>query len=106
MTLEEFFVTDIIAFVDQAHFAVEAVNLMPEILAAYLVACDFAAAANPAAVAAVQAEVVSVASIVAVEPVIMVAVLVIALNLLHLFVIVAALEPLIDAFAQSAGYSA
>lgn len=85
--------TDIIAFDDQVHFAVEATNSMPEASAAYLVVRDLAAAANPTAVATVQAEIVSVALIAAVEPVAVIASLVIVINLLHFVGIVAALEP-------------
>lgn len=86
---------DIVAFADQVHFAVEAKNPMPGIFVAYLVVRDWAAAANPTAVATVQAEIVSVASIAAVEPVAVIAALEMVINLIHFVVIVAALEPLI-----------
>ena len=95
---------DITAFVDQEHFAVEVTSLMPEVFAAYLVAKDLAAAANPIAVATVQAEIESVASIAAVEPVTVTAAFGMVTNLRHFVVIVAALEPLIVvACVQSAG---
>ena len=95
---------DITAFVDQEHFAVEVTSLMPEVFAAYLVAKDLAAAANPIAVATVQAEIESVASIAAVEPVTVTAAFGMVTNLMHFVVIVAALEPLIVvACVQSAG---
>lgn len=77
---------------------------MLEVFAAYPVARDLAAAANPAAVATVQAEIESVASIAAVEPVAVTAVFEKVTNLMHFAVIVAAWEPLIVvACVQSAG---
>ena len=69
MFLEELSEIDESVFADQEHFAVELRTLMLEVLAAYLVARDLAAAANPTAVATVQAERESEASIAAVQPV-------------------------------------
>lgn len=95
MFLEELFEIDITVFVDQEHFAVEVRTLMHEVFAAYLVARDLAAAANPVAVATAQTECESVALIAAVKPVAVTAVNEIATNLMHFVVIVAALEPLV-----------
>lgn len=104
MFLEGLFVIGTTVFVDQAHFAVEVRNLMLEAFAAYLVARNLAAAANPFAAAAVQAEIESVTSIAAVKPVAVVAALEMVTYLMHFVVIVAALELLmIVACVQNAG---
>jgi len=80
---------------------------MPEAFAAYLVARDLVAVANPFAVAIVQAEIEPVASIAAAELVAVTAVAEMVTNLMHLVVIVAELEPSIAvAHVQSVGSSA
>lgn len=63
---EGVFVIEITAFVDQEHLIVEVRIPVPEAFAAYLVARNLTAVANPIAVAFVQAEIESVVSIAAV----------------------------------------
>lgn len=92
---------DISAFVDQKHLIVEVRTPMPEAFAAYLVARDLVV------VAIEQAEIEPVASIAAAELVAVTAVVEMVTNLMHLVVIVAALEPsIVVAHVQSAGLSA
>lgn len=91
---------DISAFVDQKHPIVEVRTPMPEAFAAYLVARDLVV------VAIEQAEIEPVASIAAAELVAVTAVVEMVTNLIHLVVIVAALEPsIVVAHVQSAGLS-
>lgn len=93
MFLEELFEIDIVVFADQEHFAVEVRTLMLGVFAAYLVATDFAAAANPVAVASVQAGYESATSIAAVKPVAGTAATEMATILMDCVAIVAALKP-------------
>ena len=94
---------DIIAFIEQEHFAVEVRSLMPEVFA-YLVATDLSAAASPIAVATVQAEIEPEPSFAAVEPVVVAAVFGMLTNLMHFVVTVVAMEPsIVVACVQSAG---
>jgi hypothetical protein len=101
MFLEELFEIDIVVFADQehfvVHFVVEVRTLMLGVFAAYLVAKDFAAAANPVAVASVQAGYESATSIAAVKPVAGTAATEMATILMDCVAIVAALKPLVVA---------
>lgn len=97
MSLEELFEIDIIVFADQEHFAVEVRTMMLGVFAAYIVARDLAAAANPVAVASVQADCESVTLIAAVKPVSGTAVTEMATTSMYFVATVAALKLLVVA---------
>jgi len=101
MSLEELFEIDIIVFADQEHFAVEVMALMLGVSArefdAYIVPRDLAAAANPVAVAYVQADCESVTLIDVVKPVSGTAVTEMATTSMYFVATVAALKLLVVA---------